>query len=51
MRDVLTPLDKIAPCLCGCVWLQHQGGKCRCGRCLWFRLDNQIWPIGELVCS
>ena len=46
-------LDQVAPCLCGCCWLQHnQGGRCEsCKRCLWFRRDNQIWPIGELVCS
>lgn len=45
-------LDQVAPCLCGCVRLQHkEGGQCSCRRCLWFRLDTQTWPIGELVSS
>lgn len=48
----MNPLDRIAPCLCGHVWLQHNnGGQCACKRCLRFRYDNQIWPIGELVTS
>jgi len=48
----MTLLEQVAPCLCGCVRLQHnKDGLCRCGRCLAFRLDTQIWPIGELVSS